>query len=596
MADTTSTPAAEEKKALGRRGFLGRSAAVGIAAAAAPAVLAACSGGNEGDDSVTGGEDYEQGSAELQQELGAEIDGMNYPDGYKGPRAREIEAFGDGETEFTVLGRTIPEMDYPTNYYANYLEEKTGVKVKYIEVPLGDDGQTKVNALISGGDLPHAMMTGMGLFTPSQVAIYGQQGLFQPVDKLIDEHAPRIREMFEIFPDMRTLFTAPDGRMYAVPSMNDCYHCKSYEVRTYINNDWLEGTGSSMPESLEDFEALMETFKGYGDKPGNSVLVTASQDRVMSLMHFFMGSFLPASIDYMRLNGGTIEWIPTDEKYREGLSWIQEQFRNGTFDKNMFSMDIEQLSRMGDNPDGPRFGVVSGGAPSSFITAPDMSDPNSPGRKFKALPPMEGPDGTRTSEWDWYQIGSPNFVITSECPDPVTMIRWADAQFDLASTISMACGEQGVGWDWADEGVTGISGEQAVYSTLPTPDDLKNQTWWEWGPFFKSMDQRHGESVAEDSPSVEPHLYEAGKAYEPYRLDQETKVPTLAYTMDDAAAVGEYTTNLTQHIEQSISNFATGAADVTKDADWDAFVNKFDELGLPQYLEIQQRTYDNRAQ
>lgn len=596
MTDTTSTPAAEEKKALGRRGFLGRSAAVGLAAAAAPTVLAACGGDDDGGNETTGGDDYEQGSADLQVELGSEIEGMNFPPDYKGPRAREIEPFGDGETEFTIVGRTIPEMDYETNYYAGYLEEKTGVKVKYVEVPLGDDGQTKVNALISGGDLPHAMMTGMGLFTPSQVAIYGQQGLFQPVDKLIDEHAPRIREMFEMFPDLRTLFTAPDGRMYAVPSMNDCYHCKSYEVRTYINSDWLEMAGASVPESLSDFEALMESFKGMSGKPGNSVSVTCSQDRVMGLVHFFMGSFLPASMDYMRLNGGTIEWIPTDDKYREGLSWIQQQFQAGHFDKNMFSMDQEQITRMGDDPGGPRFGVASGGAPGSFTTVTDMSDANSPARKFQPLPPLEGPDGTRTSEWDWYQIGSPNFVITSECPDPVTMIRWSDAQFDLLSTVSMSRGEQGKGWDWADEGVTGISGEQAIYGPLPGAGEQKNQTWWEWGSFFKSMDQRHAEAVADDSPSVEPYLYEAGQAYEPYRFEQELKVPPMAYTLDDAAAIGEYQTNLTQHIEQSISNFATGSADVTKDADWDAFVNKFEELGLPQYLEIQQRTYDNRAQ
>lgn len=204
-------------KTVNRRGFLGRAGAIGATAVALPTALAAC-GDKSGaaDEEIVGGADYEQGSAELAVQLGDEVEGINYPPDYQGPRARVLEPFGDGETEFTMLGRTIPDLDYATNYYAQHLEETTGVKVAYEPVPLGEDGVTKVNAMLSGGDLPHALMTGMGLFSVSQVAVYGQQGMFLPVDKLIDENAPHIREMFETFPQMRSQFTAPDGRMYAV--------------------------------------------------------------------------------------------------------------------------------------------------------------------------------------------------------------------------------------------------------------------------------------------------------------------------------------------------------------------------------------------
>ncbi|MGP5709652.1 twin-arginine translocation signal domain-containing protein, partial [Brachybacterium alimentarium] len=182
------------QKTVSRRGFIGRAGAVGAAAAIAPTALAACGDGGSGADAeVVGDADYVQGSSELQVELGEEVDGINYPSEYKGPKARALEPFGDGETEFTMLGRTIPDLDYSTNYYAQHLEETTGVKVAYEPVPLGEDGVTKVNAMLSGGDLPHALMTGMGLFSVSQVSVYGQQGMFLPLDKLIDEYAPHIR-------------------------------------------------------------------------------------------------------------------------------------------------------------------------------------------------------------------------------------------------------------------------------------------------------------------------------------------------------------------------------------------------------------------
>ncbi|MFC0674067.1 twin-arginine translocation signal domain-containing protein [Brachybacterium hainanense] len=588
--DRTTAPQAPTPS---RRTFLQRAGAGGAALVAAPSVLAAC--GEDGGGDPAAEADYEQGSAALKVEQAPEIEGVLYPEGYQGPRARELEPFGDGTTEFRVLGRSIPDLDYATNYYAGLVEEKTGVKVSYLDVPLGEDGQTKVNAILSAGDLPDAMMTGMDLFTVSQVAVYGQQGLFQPLDRLIDENAPNIRDMFDTFPDMRSLFTAPDGRMYAVPSMNDCYHCKTAGLRTWYNSDWLAAVGADVPQSLEEFDALLESWSHLASRPADSLLGVTTSTTVMNLCAFFLGSFLEVSLDNLLLVDGKVSWVPLQEGYREGAIWLQEQFAAKHLDPAMFSLTDEQLQRLGDGGEGPRFGIALGGSQGSFSAAADPSDPRNVASIMKPLPPMAGPGGVRTCDWDWYQIGSPNFVITNACEDPVTMIRWADHQFELGLTTSMGRGEQGVGWDWAAEGTTGLDGAQAVYEVIPGSTDLKNQGWWEWGPFYKSMGQRHGEALEEGSTSVEPTLYEAGRAYEPYRIGKERKVPPLAFDLDQSAQIGEIRANLDQHLAQGFANFATGKADASKDADWTAFTEQFSAMGLDSFLAIQQEAYDQQS-
>ena len=590
---TPETRPSSPPREASRRTFLARAGAGGAALAAAPAVLTAC--GEEAGGGTDASADYVQGSADLQVELGPEIEGVLYPEGYEGPRARELEPFGDGTTEFTVLGRTIPDLDYATNYYAGLVEERTGVKVSYLEVPLGEDGQTKVNAILSAGDLPDAMMTGMDLFTVSQVAVYGQQGLFQPVDQLIDEHAPHIRDMFETFPDMRRLFTSPDGRMYAVPSMNDCYHCKTGGIRTWYNSDWLAAVGAEVPQSLEEFDALLDSWGPLASRPADSVLGVTTAGTVLNLFTFFLGSFLEVSGDHRLLRDGTVTWLPTLEEYREGVIWIQQQFAKGHLDPVMFSTTDEQLQRMGDGPDGPRFGVVYGNSQGAFSAAADPSDPRNVASIMKPLPPMAGPSGVRTCDWEWFRIGSPNFVITSACQDPVTMIRWADHQFELSMTTSMGRGEQGTGWDWAGPGTTGLDGAQAVYEVIPGSTDLKNQGWWEWGPYYKSMGQRHGEAQQEGSTSIEPSLFDAGAAYEPYRLPKELKIPQLAFDLDQSAQIGEIETNMVQHLTQGLAAFATGTADATADADWTTFTETFSSMGLETYLQITQQAYDAQA-
>ncbi|MFC0676217.1 hypothetical protein, partial [Brachybacterium hainanense] len=345
---------------VGRRSFLGRSALVGAVAVGGPLVLAGCGGEDGGDEGVTGGDDYVPGSAALKVELPPEVEGVLYPEGYVGPKARELEPFGDGETEFTILSQVDPDMDMATNYYSGLVEEKTGVKASYVTVPAGEDGKTKVNAIVAGGDLPDALMVGQGIFNLSEISIYGQQGMFIPLDKLIDENAPHIVDMFGAFPDMRKQYSSPDGKLYAVPSMNDCYHCKAANVRTWINSRWLEGVGATAPETLDEFDVLMDEFRGFSGKPEGSVLATASAETMLNLVQFFLGSFLEMPELWVRRSGETIEWIHEDPAFREGIVWLQQQFIKGNLDAGMFANTPEQYQKLGDATDGPKFGIAYG--------------------------------------------------------------------------------------------------------------------------------------------------------------------------------------------------------------------------------------------
>ncbi len=588
--DCPACDAAPPASPLRRRAFLSRSALLGAAVAGAPAVLAGCGGGSGGG-TGTAEDDYVPGSAELAVEIAPETPGVLYPEGYVGPKARDLEPFGDGTTEFTILSQVDPDMDMATNAYSELLEETTGVKVSYVTVPAGEDGRTKVNAIVAGGDLPHALMVGQDIFTPSEISIYGQQGMFLPLDRLIDENAPHVLDMFASFPDMRKQYTSPDGRMYAVPSMNDCYHCKAANVRTWINSRWLDGVGATAPESLEEFETLMDEFRGYSGKPEGSALVTTSAETMPNLLQFFLGSFLEMPELWVRRSGEKLEWIHQHPAFREGIIWLQGQFAAGNLDAGMFANTPEQYQKLGDAKDGPRFGIAYGYSTFHFAASVDYADPDNVGRIMTPMAPMSGPSGVRTLQWDHFSYGYPNFVITPDCPDPVQLIRWADHQFELTLTNSLR-GRRGVGWDWATEGQKGIDGRQAVYQMLPTPEDATNQGWREWGPLYKSTDQRHGEAILDQTPSGEPILYAGTQLVEPFATAKESGVPPLVYDLDQSAQIGEIETNLENHFTQSMADFGTGRKDAADDADWDAYITTATSIGVETYVQIKQAAYD----
>ena len=107
-ADTTAHSAEGPPSESSRRSFFTRAGLGGALLAAGPVALSACGGAEGGGDAAGQDPDYEPGSAELTVQLGPEIEGVLYPEDYEGPRARELEPFGDGTTEFRILGRNIP--------------------------------------------------------------------------------------------------------------------------------------------------------------------------------------------------------------------------------------------------------------------------------------------------------------------------------------------------------------------------------------------------------------------------------------------------------------------------------------------------------
>jgi len=167
----------EASPRLSRRWLLGAGVA-GAGALGGLPLLSGCStsGGKSG-----GNDGPKPTGAPLQ--IGAEVsDGPTYKSGYVGPHATVKKPFGDGKTTFKIVVPQDTQVvgDWNKNKTTEWFEKLTGVKVQFQEVlitnPNGGTDLTKINAMLSGGDLPDAFM---GIpFTPAQISLYGQQGTF----------------------------------------------------------------------------------------------------------------------------------------------------------------------------------------------------------------------------------------------------------------------------------------------------------------------------------------------------------------------------------------------------------------------------------
>lgn len=573
MSMTSSTPSP-----LPRRTLLAGAAALPLGAA-----LAGCGGGSDTKD-TTPQVDYEQGSATLEVELGPEIDGVPYPEGYVGPRARESEPFGDPGTTLSVITRSSPTFTPDTNLFSTFLEEKTGVKIEYSTVPHGDEGAPKVNAILAGGDLPDALMLGpewMGGFTKSELFVYGQQGLFMPLDELIDRLAPELQEVFAQNPDFRAAWTAPDGAMYAFPAVNQCYHCKSSDFRTWIHTPSMEAAGfSEQPATLEEFEQMLAAMKEMNPdlRP-----MTGWKDNLP--LQLIGAAHLDLGVSQLRRDGDAIVYTPTDPAMRDVFRVAARLVRDGLLDRNAFTQTSEQLIRLGMSEKGSLIGVCQGVSQGNFADV-DYTDPEARYREFAPLRPFAGPDGDPVIAWnDQPGAGAVGLVIPADSADPETLVRWADFQLGLLSTLSMRLGVQDEHWRWAEEGDRGIDDGPALYKKIPQEKETQNTGWDEHGPFNLALDVRHGEAV-DELTSFEPMLYRAGRLYEEFASAPESLFVSPFFDQDQAAQVGELRTNIDSAYVRGATSMCLGELDPDSDADWETYLSSLSNAGVDQYIEV----------
>ncbi|GAA3129944.1 putative aldouronate transport system substrate-binding protein [Kribbella aluminosa] len=577
---------------LTRRRMLRNLAAAGATAAAGAAALAACSGGS-GAKATKAGANYKPGSAGLKVKLGPEVEGVLYPDPFDSPRVRTFERFADGSKSFRVVGPTYPGLDYATNSFAQWLEKATGVKVQYDVVPGGEEGRPKINAMISSGNLPDAFLNGLNqYFTRSEVALYGQQGLFMPTDQLIDENCPEHLDLFKFRPELRPYLTAPDGKMYGFGYTSECYHCFSAGVRMWVDQEWLDKLGLEHPKTSDDLHAMLVAFRDRNPS-GLSGTIPMSDARPSAIggadgggmINYLLSAFTYPAENYIDKQGDNLLFTPVQDSYREGLKWIRTLFAEKLIDPNAFTQTPAQLKGKLMNAKGPLVG-----AHYAYSTVVDFDpSPHSMFHKMAPLAPVTGPDGKAYIPWRHEPYASNGLVISSKCQDPVAMARWADAMIGVYGTLSQWQGPQGGKnntFSWAAKGDKGIDGRQATWATKQVDPDQKNTGWWSYGPINNLVDVRHSQS-ADPAKSLEPTLYRFGRLYEPFAISKDRYFSEPIYTADQASQLSEVETNLANHLAQSTAQFCLGQLDINDDGAWQRYKEKFKQIGSEKYLQIQ---------
>ncbi|TDQ42689.1 extracellular solute-binding protein [Aureibacillus halotolerans] len=464
------------------------------------------------------------------------------------------------------------------------LQKKTGVDINWEEINSSSLDERK-NIMMASKDLPDAFYQ-IG-FSNDELLKYGKQGLFIPLEDLIEEHAPNIQKLLDENPEIRKAITQSDGHIYSLPYIDNSYVFRS--IRLYVNQKWLDNLGLEQPETVEEFVNVLRAFRdedanGNGDPNDEQGWSMPSGTLSWSLMHQLLGSYglgnggSPAIGQYIYLDeNNEVQPLLTDERYKEVFMLLQEMYKEGLVGKTSFS--------------GLEYGQWVNQVAADQIGAFSWANPDYSGVKteenYVGIHALEGPYGDQVMSWvDPVVRGTSSFTVTSKNPYPEESIKWVDFFYSEEGSKFAAFGEEGYTYTMVD-GLPRYSDEilnheeGAQIGAFQFVDNVYGGYW----PYLEPPDTWRTAAMGNElAKSVNADPAEA-EAYLP-----ETIISTFTPTAEESDELDAINTDINTYMEEMRSKFITGELDV--EAEWENYVNTLKQMGYEKLIEIRKDQYE----
>lgn len=479
--------------------------------------------------------------------------------------------------------------DFATNEFTAFYEEMTNVHIEWDVVPANAVAE-RLNLVLASGDLPDIIM-GFPMST-QLLQIYGSQNVFVPLNEYIDQYGVQIKQIFADLPFVKEALTAPDGNIYALPKIEECYHC-SMSQKLWIYQPWLDKLGLRMPTTTDELLEVLRAFK-TADPNGNG---EADEIPIMGGLNgaeidrFLMNSFVFNDRKNQRLMiaDGKVEPAYDKPEWKQGLLFLKQLYDEGLLYPQSFIQTPAQMVQLGENPDVPIVGAAVGIHSGIFTTLNSTS-----GRwaEYRTVPPLQGPGGLRVTPYDPQgAMDYGRFVVTRASKHPDIAYRWADALYEEELTIRANLGRLGEEYRWANPGEIGIDGKQGRYVRLTVFGSEQNIMWAASGPHMFLNSFLRSKVIEDRTNNLEILLYEeTEKNYEPFKQDPANTLPRLWFTEQMSSELTELSKPINDYVEEMLVRFVTGDADIEND--WNAYLNTLQDMNLGRYLQIYQEAYD----
>lgn len=477
------------------------------------------------------------------------------------------------------------------------LNAEAGINVTWENVT-GDMMTERKNLIFAAAeDLPDAFMNA-GL-SDYELMNYGDQGLIIPLeDYITPEIMPHLCKVLEARPDMLAQVTMPDTHIYSLPSGGEMgFTGEDGQVHliacnpqfNIINVDWLNKLGLEMPTTMDEFHDVLVAFKTQ-DPNGNGKadeipLSFIFEDWTAGMTSFFAGF---GFTDYNDMNGlgahrgvvdGKVVYKAVSEQYKNAIAYMAKWYEEGLIDIEVFSQDSAKYISKGKNDEIILGSYVWWEIPE--VVGYDRAD------MYALMPLLAGPDGQEPVMMlrEDAAVSRGSFAISKDCKDPAKLLSWVDLRYEPINQMQVVYGPIGEFFEAEPD-------ENGVYVNATPPEGTTEgemKTVMEWlGPTY-TMSDYYG-TVFYMEPRAQERLDILRDFYfAQYNPDPSYTYPNVTFTAEENEVINDLYADIKNLTSEKT---ALWLKDGNIEAEWDAYVEQLNDMGLQELLNVWQEAYD----
>ena len=478
--------------------------------------------------------------------------------------------------------------------------------------------------MFASGDLPD-LLFGISLNT-SELVRYGVgEGLLLDLTPYITpEIMPHLCKWIEAYPESIAYCTTPDGKIYTLPGYSDFYIQGDGPNTMQINTDWLTAAGLTMPQTLDDFTAMLYQFKalypdatplGSGAKNGEAKNMRDPRNYLLNAFGYVwpdtQDNTNPTGVNPAMREGKVV--IPAyDDTFAEFLKLMNQYYTDGLMSADFFTIDqTTAFAQLAED----KVGAYAGTA---YLALPEKEDFT----KWVDATPL-------TSAWnDTAKAGSLNkfrygYVSLSAKVDPAkieTIMRYLDFFYSDLGGMYLWCGPSATSADTL--GIIGgymVNQDNAYVWVDTNGNKIESQAFMEgdaanlahgFGNRSHPLENKAAfDAGVTNRPEMRSYYYDANIIL-PYKYDpnfgsgahllnirnnvepyRTASFPMIVYYDEETTlAVDELHTILDPFIEAEVAKFITGARPLSE---FGQFQKELQDLGVEELLGYYTTAYDN---
>lgn len=459
------------------------------------------------------------------------------------------------------------------------MQAETNIHINWTTF-LESESDEKFSLMMTSGEYPDGFIGGLG-GGDSNIITYGAQGIYLPLNDLIQLYAPNfLRRVAEEKPEIINMITTPDGNIYAMPSL--LYNPTIYS-NAFINKSWLDKLGLSVPTTTDEFAQVLRAFKNddpNGDgKKSEIPLSFIFTDWGASEHGGFFGAFgYPLSPDYVIVDGSEVKYLGAQQSFKDGAAWLASLYAEGLIDQEIFTQDESQYTaKLAADPD--NIGV---------FTSWDYSGSGDNKDKYVPLLPLTGPGGE--ANWVTEAITGfyrDQFIITTTAKNPEILVRWIDEFYrDVETSLNAT---YGIGPDPAKAWDKDAAGNIVMNENIPD-SYARGQQQLPFAPGILGSEGGKilastgvGKMKEEITASYAPHV-------EKFTSGQWHRWPIVFTTLEEKEELATLENDLVSYSKNQLARWISGEGKVEEE--WDKYLKELDNIGIAQWTKLKQGIYD----